>query len=313
MVKKKLVAHYWLVFDKYQTFDSVESLFDAVSSIQKNYDLSPAVEAVLNTLKLHSQHFFGVCWLKVAEIANKAGVHVRTVHRVLKALKDAGVISVYSQVNTRRGGKAPNVYVINPVDNVDSVDNSSFVPSSGISDDISPVTFEDTSDVTSDESPKAAQAEAEQSFLASHNSSNKDFNSVFNKDFNTSSDSNKTINRNNRVTIPENFNSEVNEMMLKDIPYDFVRIFKPFYAKSPEIILARWKTACQAVKNACQDWMYTSWQTVKEAWLQTVYQYKKQKLRDDSDNGMGGYFYSVLVDKCSADYIAWHRENVWEN
>ncbi|WP_425320489.1 helix-turn-helix domain-containing protein [Paenibacillus pasadenensis] len=71
------------------------------------------MESVLNTLQLNSRTYFGVCWLKVAEIAEQSNVSKRTVQRVLKEFNDEGLVTVHSQIDIKRGGKSANVYVIN--------------------------------------------------------------------------------------------------------------------------------------------------------------------------------------------------------
>ncbi|WP_084463146.1 helix-turn-helix domain-containing protein [Paenibacillus forsythiae] len=71
------------------------------------------MESVLNTLQLNSRTYFGVCWLKLTEIAEQSNVSKSTVRRVLKEFNDEGLISVHSQIDTKRGGKSANVYVLN--------------------------------------------------------------------------------------------------------------------------------------------------------------------------------------------------------
>ena len=48
---------------------------------------------------------------------------------------------------------------------------------------------------------------------------------------------------------------------------------------------------------------YTSWDTISQAWKDIVKFYKRGKVRDASDNGLGGYFYGVLCDYLMNDYL----------
>ena len=71
MFKFKSQNPYWTEFSTYQTFSSVDELNKAVKEFMSVYDLTDAIKAVLNTLKLHSKRFFGVCWLRKEKIAKK--------------------------------------------------------------------------------------------------------------------------------------------------------------------------------------------------------------------------------------------------
>ena len=90
---------------------------------------------------------------------------------------------------------------------------------------------------------------------------------------------------------------------LKFVPSEFIDLMEPFYANNPEIIRDRWKTVCVAVKKSCINLSYTSWDTISQAWKDVVKFYKRGKVRDASDNGLGGYFYGVLCDYLMDDYL----------
>lgn len=297
MFRRKADA-YWLQFSVYQTFDSQEKLFEAVSYIVREYDLGDSAESVLNTLKLHSQMFFGVCWLKVSEIAKKSSLSVRTVHRALNLLRDAGIISIIRQLNTKRGGKAPNVYVINAVENhetgtVETVDNFN---------DASSDLSQGTSDGISLRSREPLSRPAEQALESVHNSSLSNSDMNFNRNLNNG----KTV-----ITLPDDFGNQVYADLLKDIPQEFVDIFTPYYRSSPEIIVQRWRTAQKACKYGATSMEYVCYETIREAWLITVKAYKLGKVRDTSDHGLGGYFYRVLCELSLRDYMDYVREHVW--
>lgn len=110
---RKRTEKYWHDYRRYQTFNNEEELNQTISKIYEIYELTSSMESVLNTLQLNSRTYFGVCWLKVAEIAEQSNVSKRTVQRVLKEFNDEGLVTVHSQIDIKRGGKSANVYVIN--------------------------------------------------------------------------------------------------------------------------------------------------------------------------------------------------------
>lgn len=49
------------------------------------------------------------------EIALKAKVSLSSVKRVIKDLQEVGILKVYPHIHIKRGGRAHNIYVINPI------------------------------------------------------------------------------------------------------------------------------------------------------------------------------------------------------
>lgn len=115
MLKFKSSNPYWTAFSSYQTFSTIDEMNVQIKHFLSIYDLTPAVKAVLNTIKLHSKRYFGVCWLYREEIARKAKVSLSSVKRAIKALQEVGILTVHEQNHTKRGGQTHNVYVINPI------------------------------------------------------------------------------------------------------------------------------------------------------------------------------------------------------
>ena len=294
----KLKVNYWDEFKKYQSFETVESMFNFVSVIESRYDLTNATKSVLNTIKLHAKTFAGVCWMKIAEIAKKAKVSVKSVQRAIELLKDAGVLVVISQTNTKRGGKAPNVYVINP--------NFQHASSFDASNDQSNVQTDDLleNDVEDAETPTAT-SDLRDSVL-SYKNSHSDSNSNLNKNSNTKES--KVIDENNDKyeTLSNSIKldlSEINQSqnLLKGVPTEFITIFRPFYTDD-SIIKARWKSTCVAVKKACIPWEHVSFGDIKDAWKDTINKYKTKQIRNSSDDGIGGYYYKTLCNLLSWSY-----------
>lgn len=91
--------------------------------------------------------------------------------------------------------------------------------------------------------------------------------------------------------------------ILKNVPNEFIDLMEPFYANNPEIIRDRWKTVCVAVKKSCFSLSYTSFDTIRQAWTDVVKFYKRGKIKDSSEDGLGGYFYGVLCDYLTNDWI----------
>lgn len=253
-IKRKPQDPYWTEFASYQSFSNVSDMLDQVKQFEKTYILTPAVKAVLNTIKLHAKKtFIGVCWLYREEIAKKAKVSLASVKRAIKDLREAGILTVYPHMNTIKGGKSHNVYVITPL----------FTPSNEPSD----VTPEEPSEPTA---PTVCESD-NQSYKNSHTNSNT---------------------RSKDISIKE----------LKGIPTEFITLMEPFYANNLEIIRARWKTVCVAVKNNCLKFAYTSWDSISAAWKDTVRAMKRGRVKNVTDDGLGGYFYGVLSDYLMDDF-----------
>ncbi|WP_223822160.1 helix-turn-helix domain-containing protein [Paenibacillus peoriae] len=258
-----------------------------VETIESIYLLTPSCKKVLNTIKLHAQQFFGVCWLKAAEIAAKAGVSLSSVFRSIKELREAGLLTVHNWTHTVRGGDAHNIYVINPIEQ--AIETPSDMPS-------------DIPNDTPVEGQSALEPQAIERSQLGHR--NLDTNPYMNPDNNLNSKKEISSNlRKDEPTISEDVERELTEQQLAGVPQEFVNIFKPFYADQPEIILARWKTACVAMRKNCFTWANTSWETVRYAWLETVRRYKAGKIKQSDNDGLGGYFYKAVSEHMSWDYV----------
>lgn len=256
MFKFKSQNPYWTEFSSYQTFNSVDDMTYILDKFISIYDLTNSAKAVLNTLKLYSKRFIGVCWLYQEQIADKAGVSLSTVKRVIKGLKETGLLTVYEQIHTKRGGQTHNVYVINPMfEGLELAENlPDELPSDTEKEPINPST------------PTVCDILPE-THKNSHTNSNKTLKDISNK-----------------------------------VPSEFISLMKPFYANQPEIILARWKTVCVAVKKNCGSFAMTSWESIGAAWKDTVRKLKRNRIKKATDDGVGGYFYGVLCDYLMDDY-----------
>lgn len=253
-IKLKPQDPYWVEFAAYQSFASVEDMIAQVKLFERTYILTPAIKAVLNTIKLHAKRYFaGVCWLKREEIAKRAKVSLASVKRAIKELKEVGILTVYPHIHTKRGGQAHNIYVINPL----------FKPENE-----PPV--EDPEEPVTPTAPTVCEDQPE-SYRNSH-------------------------------TNPNTRSKDISIKELKGIPTEFIKLMEPFYVNNPEIIRARWKTVCVAVKNNCVKFAYTSWESIGAAWKDSVRAMKRGRLKDCTDDGLGGYFYGVLSDYLMDDF-----------
>ena len=263
---------YWHKFSVYQTFDSVKEMNALVKRFNKMYTLTPAVKAVLNTLKLHSKTYFGVCWLYKEAIAKKAKISISSVTRAIKELKEIGILTVHENMHTQRGGQTHNVYVINP--NFDG--------------------FEDEASNQANESAPEEQKEAPNADVPTVSASE--------------TPAHKNLNKNPHTNLKD-LSIKIDEFSiddskyLKHVPNEFIDLLEPFYGHSPKIIRDRWKTVCSAVKKNCVDLSYTSWKTIGEAWKGTVQALKRGRIRTATDDGIGGYFYGALCDYLFNDFV----------
>lgn len=255
MFKFKSSNPYWEQFSSYQSFNSVEELNAAVKQFISVYDLTDAIKAVLNTIKLHSKRYFGVCWLRKEQIAKKAGVSPSSVDRAIKGLKESGFLTVKPFKHTKFGRQTHNVYILNPI-------------------------FEVPEEVPNE---------------VAQESSEEPLNAVVPTVCESKSETHKNPHTNSNKTLKDS--------SIKGIPNEFVTLMKPFYSNDPEIIRARWKTVCVAAKRSCEGIKNVSWESVGQAWKDTVHFLKRGRIKNASDDGIGGYFYSVLCDYLLNDWL----------
>lgn len=263
---------YWHKFSMYQTFDSVKEMNALVKRFNKMYTLTPAVKAVLNTLKLHSKTYFGVCWLYKEEIAKKAKVSLSSVTRAIKELKEIRILTVHENMHTQRGGQTHNVYVINPIFEG----------------------FEDEANDQPNELPQEEQKETPNADIPTVSASEAQAHKNLNKNSNTNLKD---------LSIKIDNISIDDSKYLKHVPNEFIDLLEPFYGHSPKIIRDLWKTVCSAVKRNCVSMAYTSWNTIGEAWNGTVKALKRGKIKRATDDGIGAYFYGALCDYLFNDFV----------
>lgn len=232
---------YWQQFSSYQTFQTVADLNAAVKQFVAFYDLTDAIKAVLNTLKLHSKRFFGVCWLRKEQIAKKAGVSPSTVDRAIKGLKETGFLKVIPFNHTKFGRRTHNVYILNPFQDV----------------------TQDTLPVDSDNVPQNVANEVAQE------SSEEPSKPCVAKDHDDRVQTHKNPHTNSN-TKPKNHLSIKRDDELKFVPSEFIDLMEPFYANNPEIIRERWKTVCVAAKRSGLSAKTASFDSIGQAWKDVV-------------------------------------------
>ena len=262
MFKFKSAEPYWSKFSSYQSFQTVDELNAAVKKFVAVYDLTDAIKAVLNTIKLHSKRFFGVCWLRKEKKKKKAKVSMSTVDRAIKGLKESGFLTVKAFKHTKFGRQTHNIYILNPIFDV----------------------------------PEEVPNEVAQE--VSVESSNPVVPTVCNDQSQTHKNPNTNSNKNLKNLSIKLDNFSIDESKhLKHVPNEFINLLEPFYGHSPKIIRDRWKTVCSAVKrNCCGSFEFTSWESIAQAWKDVVTNLKRGKIKNSTDDGIGAYFYGVLCD-----------------
>lgn len=93
-----------------------------------------------------------------------------------------------------------------------------------------------------------------------------------------------------------NTNKTRRKTNLKIYPREFIDLLEPFYANQPKIIRDRWKTVCVAAKRSGLTMDILSWDSVGQAWKDAIRFYKRGKIKNSTDDGIGAYFYGVLCD-----------------
>lgn len=262
MFKIKSKTPYWQQFSSYQSFQSVDELNMAVKQFVSTYDLTDAIKAVLNTIKLHAKRYFGVCWLRKEQIAKKAGVSLSTVDRAIKGLKETGFLKVIPFNHTKFGRRTHNIYILNPFEDATL--------------DVANEVAQEVEEESSNPSPASNSAVHSDPYKNPHTNSNT-----------------KTL---NHLSIEK-------DDQLKFIPNEFIDLLEPFYANNPEIIREHWKTVCVAAKRSCLSMKNASWDTIGQAWKDVVKFYKRGKIKNATDDGIGGYFYGVLCDYLLNDWL----------
>ena len=261
-VKLKSKEQYWEKFSVYQTFESSKDMIDQIKIFESTYDLTPATKAVLNTIKLHAKKtFIGVCWMYREEIAKKAKVSLASVKRAIKTLKDSGILSVYSNIHTKKGGQTHNVYVINPI-------------------------FE-TREETANEPPSEQSLEPSETVAAR-----------------VSDDETQTHKNTNTNSNKQTLKSSIGKAdILRSVPNEFIDLMEPFYANNPKLIHERWKNVLSAAKRSCNGVSHASIDTIGKAWKEVIRLYKRGKIKNATEDGIGGYFYAVLSDYLLNDWL----------
>lgn len=255
MFKFKSQNPYWTEFSSYQTFRTVDELNKAVKDFISVYDLTDAIKAVLNTIKLHAKRYFGVCWLRKEQIAKKAGVSPSTVDRAIKGLKETGFLKVIPFNHTKFGRRTHNIYILNPFENV--------------AEEVANEVAQEVSEESSNPSPASDCNVPTETHKNPYTNSNT-----------------KTLNHLSIKRVDE----------LKFVPNEFIDLMEPFYANNPEIIRDRWKTVCVAAKRSGLTMNILSWDSVRQAWKDVIGFYKRGKIKNSTDDGIGAYFYGVLCD-----------------
>ena len=91
--------------------------------------------------------------------------------------------------------------------------------------------------------------------------------------------------------------------ILKNVPNEFIDLMEPFYANNPNLIHDRWKTVRSAAKRSGFSLSCLNWDTIGEAWTDVIKFYKRGKIKNSTDDGIGGYFYRVLCDYLLNDWL----------
>lgn len=269
MFKFKSSQPYWTEFSSYQTFQTVDELNNAVKRFVSLYDLTDAIKAVLNTIKLHSKRYFGVCGLRKEQIAKKAKVSPSTVDRAIKGLKESGFLTVIPFNHTKFGRRTHNVYVLNSI-------------------------FDNVQQDAADEVAQEDEKDAEKSVISTVCESGAETHK------NPPTNSNNSL---KDLSIKLDNNTMPESKVLKHVPNEFIDILEPFYGHSPKVIAKRWKTLCSAAKKSHLNIADLNWDSVGQAWTDVVKNLKRGKIRDASDEGIGGYFYGVLCDYLLNDWL----------
>ncbi|HFK1472422.1 helix-turn-helix domain-containing protein [Bacillus cereus group sp. BfR-BA-01495] len=99
---------------KYESFQSISEMDNAIDVALKNFSLKDSERVVLIKLTQYSCKFIGVSYLKNDTLAQAVGFSKRTVQRALKHLSELGIITRIEQKRAKTGGYGAFITVINP-------------------------------------------------------------------------------------------------------------------------------------------------------------------------------------------------------
>lgn len=256
MLKQKPQSPYWTEFSSYQTFETVDEMIAQIKLFEATYILTPSMKAVLNTIKLHAKKTF-------------IGVCWLYREEIAKKAK----VSLASVKRAIKALKEAGILKVYPHIHTlrGGQTHNVYV--------INPI-MEPASE-PGNEPPVEAKEEPSNPDPA------RECDTLPNDYKNPHTNSNTK--QENHLSI-----KKVDE--LKFIPNEFIDLLEPFYANQPGIIRDRWKTVCVAAKRSGLTMDILSWDSVGQAWKDVIRFYKRGKIKNSTDDGIGAYFYGVLCD-----------------
>lgn len=240
----------YTAFKQFATFQSVDELNLTIRRFlyAHSHELTSATIQTLKTISRFSCKLLGVCWTKVATIAQTAEISERTVRRAIAKLEEYGIIK---RIPTQRkqGGDGHNIYVIQPV--TEGIDLP-VTPS--VSADLSERQSEENTDGTSTQHSKTQNETV--SCETEYSSRDKDSNNVKKPE--------PTLEQLDASYTP------------KHIPEEFINAVKPFVGNA-YAIYRLWGMVCASMRN--MSILDVSVDVIIDAWKQSVFAYKAKRKR----------------------------------
>ena len=256
MLKQKPQSPYWTEFSSYQSFETVDEMIAQIKLFERTYILTPSMKAVLNTIKLHAKR-------KII------GVCWMYREEIAKKAK----VSLASVKRAIKALKEAGILKVYPHIHTlrGGQAHNVYV--------INPI-FETASEPQNEPPVEGETEPSNPEPVSNCETLPNDY-----KNPHTNSNT-KTL---NHLSIKK-------DDELKFIPSEFIDLLEPFYANHPEIIRERWKTVCVAAKRSGLTMDILSWDSVGQAWKDVIRFYKRGKIKNSTDDGIGAYFYGVLCD-----------------
>lgn len=258
-----------------KTFENKEELNNAIRSFlyHHKHELMPAAALTLKTISRFAIKIPGVCWTKIATLADLVGKAARTIHRALKQLEELGAIKRLKTIR-KKGGYGHTVIVINKQPDLSLPEH---------------VTSDVTPEMSHREEPTKADIPTDEPPKNEHET----------KIFKTKSFREKN---NNDIRKPDPEKIEMDKSFVdKRVPKEFVDQAKyGFNAIEIDNLWNRVRIAKEKINYTLTNETAIAIDALK----QTIKQYKKRAIRKD----IGAYFYTTVKNMLQNDQDEYERE-----
>lgn len=250
---------------EHQNFASSIDMTKAVEAHIKANDLNETQLRVLRVLEFRSKIIPGACWIKVETICGVVKKSDATVRRALRKLSELNIIEKVGTIREKSGGKGANVYVIRTTETA----RDKSIEQSGMTNRYDGDNEVQTQDKTLFAKTKEDLCKDAQSKIHSNNVQKSDSGNGFDKN------------------LDKSFTPE-------SVPRKFVELVGRYFDDAERIY--HLYTRCIVASNAVGLDIVNDDMAIK-AFKDTVFQYKRRKVRGSFDGYFYGVYYNMAVSE----------------